>query len=199
MFSSRHYRNNLAPYLLATTETAFGTLRSMATWLSGVVSNHNQMDADGHFAWVGPSGHSDYTHFTWKQQVVPVDWVRKIPSAAVRHAQTQMNNFLDWVKPGWEPHDLKERISVGFGSHWKSDPHQLFKEGPNDSESFLAMASAGLAPFADTLKRELAAQSRLVVVVNGQAELLQLTKEEFFRHAANIVKARLFPSLPFLF
>jgi hypothetical protein len=168
----------------------------MATWLSGVVSNS---DAGGHFAWVGPSGHSDFTHFAWKQQVVPVDWVRHIPLAAVQHAQMRMNTFLDWVAPGWEPHDLMERIRVGLGSHWKLDPHQLFVEGPNDSESFLTIASAGLAPFANTLKRELAAQSRLVVVVNGQAELLQLTKDEFFRHAADIVKVRLFPSHRFLF
>lgn len=126
--------------------------------------------------------------------MVLVDWVRRVPLAAVRHAQMQMNNFLDWVKPGWEPRNLQERINIGFGSHPKLDPSQLFVEGPNDSESFLTITSSGLAPFANTLKHELAAQSRLVVVVDGQAELLQLTKEEFFGHAANIVKAGFIPS-----
>jgi hypothetical protein len=192
--SSRHYNNDLAPYLLATRETAFGTLRSMATWLSGVVSNQNQLEADGHFAWVGPSGHSNYSHFTWKRQVVPVKWVRRIPAAAVHHAETQMRKLLDWVKPNWEPQGLSERISLGFGSNWESDPTQLFVEGPNDSESFLTLPSAGLAPFADALKCELADQARLVVLVNDQAQAQQSTQGEFFSHAADVVKASsLFP------
>jgi hypothetical protein len=189
----------------------------MATWLSGVVSNHNQMDADGHFAWVGPFGYSDHTHFTWKQQMVPVDWVRQIPKAAIEHAEAEMNNFLDWVKPGWELGNLKARINTGFGSDWKSDPHQLFrvshiiqhlpyfshshnvlvqpkKESPNTSISFLKSVSMGLVGFADMLKRELATQSRLVVVIDGQAELMQGTRDEFFIHASGIVKVRLLSS-----
>lgn len=192
----RHDATHLAPYLRATTETAFGTLRSMATWLSGVVSNLDQLEADGHFAWVSPEGLDNYKYFTWKQEIVSLDWVKKIPMAAVRHAETQMENFLHWVKPNWEPRDLKERIRVGFCSQDMLEIDQLFFESPNDSDSFLTRPSSGLAPFADTLKRELAAQARLIVIVNGKAQLSPLTRDEFFDHAAKIVKARSTNFLP---
>jgi hypothetical protein len=178
----------LEPYLLANTATAFGTLRGMTAWLSGITGNLDQTDAAGHFAWVGPSGHSPFTHFTWKHQLVPVEWVRQIPQAAINHLGEKMADFYHWVKVGWEPTELIERIRSGFGSHWELEPDQLFVEGPNDSESFLTMPRSGLLQYAGLIKQELAAQSRLVVEVDDHVELMQLTKEQFFDHASKIIQ-----------
>ncbi|KAF8315258.1 hypothetical protein DL93DRAFT_2227622, partial [Clavulina sp. PMI_390] len=187
-----YYESHIERYLSAYTDTPFGNLRAIASWLSGVVANLDQMSADGYFAWCSPAGGQKYSHYTWKGQQVSVDgWYRLIPGAALKRVQDHMADFLAWV----DPHDhswyspLVDRIRAGLGMDPTIDYDALFMESPNDSASYLTMSKEGLVQFSGLLKTKLAAQSRLVVEVNGHGELLRTTRHEFLEHVARIVKA----------
>lgn len=176
------FLRSYTPYLQADSATVFGTLRMMTSWLFGVVGNLNKLDADGKFSWMYRDNLRDLDHFTWKGQDISVEWMRKIPGAAVSEVQKRFDALWAWVGKDWKPTAALDAINRGFDS---LQPSERFKESPNDKTSFLD--GPDIAALSTLLVDALAERNKLVVMTGDDGVLNEATYSQFHRLVHELV------------
>lgn len=163
-------------------------MHGLSNWISGIVGNLDALSAHGHFQWLPNMGFGEHSHFTWKEMMVSVEWMRNIPLAASKHAQNKMDALLRWVDPHLDISEVNRRIAVGFAKdeQWQNNSAQLFLEGANDSPSFHQRDD--LADIRCILQNALANRGALVVTDGPHNLLNASTRKVFFDLTSELSK-----------